>query len=37
MEIEELVLWGDVEERLRKARIGHRNAFHPEAIPPEQL
>jgi len=37
MEIEELVLWGDVEERLRKARIGYRKAHHPEAIPPEQV
>jgi len=37
MEIEELVLWGDVEERLRKARIGYRNASHPKDIPPEQV
>ncbi|UCD57649.1 MAG: radical SAM protein [Candidatus Hydrogenedentota bacterium] len=37
MEIEELVQWGDVEERLRKARIGYRKAHHPEAIPPEQV
>jgi uncharacterized Fe-S cluster-containing radical SAM superfamily protein len=37
VEIEELVLWRDVEERLRRSGIGYRIAYHPERIPPEQV
>lgn len=37
MEIEELVLYGDVEERLRKAKIECGTAYHPRDIPPEQI
>ena len=36
-ETEELVLYGDVEERLRKARLTYRVAYQPESIPPEQV
>jgi uncharacterized Fe-S cluster-containing radical SAM superfamily protein len=37
MEEEELVLYGDVEERLRKANIGCGLGHKPEHIPPEQI
>ena len=37
IEIEELVLYGDVENRLKKARIACSKAFHPDEIPPEQV
>ncbi len=37
IEIEELALYGNVEERLRKARIASRTAWQPQDIPPEQL
>ena len=36
-EIEELVLYGDVEERLRRAKIGYGRAHEPREIPPEQV
>lgn len=36
-ESEELVLYGDVEERLRKAGITYRVAYRPESVPPEQV
>ena len=36
-EAEDLVLYGDVEERLRKAGIPYAVAYRPEAIPPEQV
>ena len=37
VEIEELVLYGDVEERLRSAKIGYGRAYDPREIPPEQV
>ena len=37
IEIEEIVLWGDVEERLRKANLEYTTAYHPESIPPDQV
>ena len=37
IEVEELVLYGDVEERLRKANIDYRSGYQPENIPPEQV
>ncbi|HYA02526.1 MAG TPA: radical SAM protein, partial [Syntrophobacteria bacterium] len=37
LEIEELVLYRDVEERLRRAGIPYHTAYHPERIPPEQV
>ena len=37
LEIEELVLYGDVEERLRRAKIGYGKAYEPRKIPPEQV
>lgn len=33
MEIEELVLWGDVEERLQRLKIGYGPAYNPRNIP----
>jgi len=36
-EIEEVVLYGDVEERLRKANISCGIAYEPKNIPPEQI
>ena len=36
-ETEELVLYGEVEDRLRKAEIAFDAAYYPEAIPPEQV
>lgn len=37
IETEELALYGDVEERLRKARLAYSAAFAPSRIPPEQV
>jgi uncharacterized Fe-S cluster-containing radical SAM superfamily protein len=37
IEIEELVLYGDVAERLRKAGISWRSAHTPQHVPPEQI
>jgi len=37
VEIEELVLYGDVEERLRRAKIGCGRAYDPREIPPGQV
>lgn len=36
-EVEELVFWGKVAERLEKAGIGYRSAYKPGCIPPEQV
>jgi hypothetical protein len=36
-EVEELVLYGDVAERLRRAGLGYRAAHTPRHIPPEQV
>jgi uncharacterized Fe-S cluster-containing radical SAM superfamily protein len=37
IETEELALYGDVEERLRKAHLAYSAAFTPSCIPPEQV
>ena len=37
LEIEELMLYGDVEERLRRAEIGYGRAYDPREIPLEQV
>ncbi len=37
MEIEELALYGDVEERLKRAGFECRTAYPPWSIPPEQV
>jgi uncharacterized Fe-S cluster-containing radical SAM superfamily protein len=37
IEVEELVLYGDVAERLRRAGIGYRTAHAPSHVPPEQV
>jgi uncharacterized Fe-S cluster-containing radical SAM superfamily protein len=37
IEIEELVLYGDVEKRLRKAGIEYRSAYSPSGIPSDQV
>lgn len=37
IECEELVLYGDVAERLKRAGIRYRSAYPPERIPPEQV
>jgi uncharacterized Fe-S cluster-containing radical SAM superfamily protein len=37
IEIEDLVLYRDVEERLQKAGLGYHTAHHLEGIPPEQV
>lgn len=37
LEMEELVLWGDVEERLRKAKLEYATAYQPERIPSNQV
>ncbi len=37
IEAEELVLYSDVEERLRKAGIRFRTAYSPKEVPPEQV
>jgi uncharacterized Fe-S cluster-containing radical SAM superfamily protein len=36
-EVEELALYGNVEERLTKAGISYDRAYEPEGIPPEQV
>ena len=36
-EVEEVVLYGKVEERLKKAGLGYDTAHEPTRIPPEQL
>ena len=35
-EIEEIVLYGDVEDRLRRAKISYGAAYRPDCVPPEQ-
>ena len=37
MEIEELVLYGSVEQRLKKAGLSHKIGHEPRNIPPEQI
>lgn len=37
IEVEELVLYGHVEERLRKAGLKYQIAYEPRSIPPEQV
>ena len=37
VEIEELLLCGDVEEWYRRAKIGYGMAYEPGEIPPEQV
>ena len=37
IEVEELVLYGTVEERLMGARLSYNTAYEPECIPPEQV
>ncbi len=37
IESEELVLYGDVAERLKRAGIRYRSAHHPDRVPPEQV
>jgi len=37
IETEELALYGDVEERLRKAHLAYGAAFTPSCIPPDQV
>lgn len=37
VEIEELVLYGEVAERLEKAKLKYRTAYQPRRIPPEQV
>ncbi len=37
IEVEELVLYGEVEERLRKAKIEYRSAHIPKGVPPAQI
>jgi uncharacterized Fe-S cluster-containing radical SAM superfamily protein len=37
IEIEELVLYGDVAERLHRAGLSYRTAYTPHHIPPEQV
>jgi uncharacterized Fe-S cluster-containing radical SAM superfamily protein len=36
-EVEELALYGKVEERLARARLSYNTAHQPECIPPEQV
>lgn len=36
-EVEELVFWGNVAERLEKAGVDYRSAYRPECIQPEQV
>lgn len=36
-EVEELVLYGTVEERLIKAGLSYNSAYEPECIPPRQV
>jgi len=37
IEVEELVLYGDVEDRLKKAKLTYGAAYTPSCIPPEQI
>ncbi|MBE9547591.1 MAG: radical SAM protein [Proteobacteria bacterium] len=37
IEVEELVLYGNVENRLKRAKIGYDAAYYPDCIPPEQV
>jgi uncharacterized Fe-S cluster-containing radical SAM superfamily protein len=37
IEVEELVLYRDVEERLRAAGLRYHTAYQPEGLPPEQV
>jgi uncharacterized Fe-S cluster-containing radical SAM superfamily protein len=37
VEIEELVLWRDVEARLRRAGLAYHAAYQPDRMPPEQV
>lgn len=37
IEIEELVLYGKVERRLKRAKIPYGSAYHPDNNPPEQI
>ncbi len=37
MEIEELVLYGNIEKRLKKAGLLFRSAYAPQCIPPDQI
>jgi uncharacterized Fe-S cluster-containing radical SAM superfamily protein len=37
MEVEELVLYGNIEKRLRKAGLRFRSAYELQCIPPEQV
>jgi len=37
VESEELVLYGDLEERLSRSKIGYCRAYEPGEIPPEQV
>ena len=36
-EVEEVVLYGDTEKRLREAGLAYRRAYPPQRIPPEQV
>ena len=36
-EIEELVLYGDIEKRLKRTKICYATAYEPEHIPTEQV
>jgi hypothetical protein len=37
IEVEEVAFWGDVEQRLIKAKIEYGKAYHADSIPPEQV
>ena len=37
IEIEELVLYGDIEKRLKRTKICYATAYEPEHIPTEQV
>jgi uncharacterized Fe-S cluster-containing radical SAM superfamily protein len=37
IEIEELVFWGDVEDRVKKAGLWYCSGYQPDTIPPEQV
>lgn len=37
VEIEELILYGDVAKRLKKAKMEYHSAYQPAKIPPEQV
>jgi len=36
-EVARIVLWRDVEERLRRAGLEHHTAYQPDRMPPEQV